>query len=224
MRSMELDYIITEILNSRSIVISKDVNALLKLGFTLARIALERSLFVTIVDERGIASRYIPIELLDKVRLNPLLSDTCRERIESGIVIAILPRNIRILKFCGLNRLIVLSRFLRLADIPGYTKFYLSRIRGQPVFLLRSFDKGLIARVKFTSDYKISIDYPTGDLGKAYELLKNYLATYGEITIRDAVIAISKELGVDKKKARLIVVDLTKRGYIIIHKKKIELI
>ncbi|MEM4718299.1 MAG: hypothetical protein QXE81_06045 [Desulfurococcaceae archaeon] len=221
---MELDTIAKELLYSKSVIVSRDVNALLKLGYTLTRLALKANLKVTIVDERGVASRYIPFELLDKVRINNQLSDTCRGVEEQEVRIVILPGNTKILKHCRSGRVIVLVNSLRLVETPGYTKFYLTRIRGQPVFYLRSPDKGINTRMRFMDDYSIVVVSPTGDLGRAYELIKNYLATYGEITVKDAIVAISKELSLDKKKARSLIVDLGRRGYIRIHKKRIELL
>lgn len=58
------------------------------------------------------------------------------------------------------------------------------------------------------------VESPPGIKGEALEILRNAVIDYGEITVKDAVIILAHELGIDKAEARKIVLDLARKRYV----------
>ncbi|MET1159748.1 MAG: hypothetical protein ABWW65_02195 [Thermoprotei archaeon] len=112
---------------------------------------------------------------------------------------------------------------------PGSYRFKLPKIY-EKVFLKRvSEDLYEIVFDNTMEKYRVFIkgsriydaSKPPGILGRAYEVLANALIEYGELSIRDAVVVLSSELGIDKKKAREIVYMLASKGFMSIEKNRI---
>ncbi len=62
-----------------------------------------------------------------------------------------------------------------------------------------------------------------GILGEAYNTLREAVMEYGELTVKDAVFLLVKELGIDKEKARKILSKLGEKKYIRARKGILEL-
>lgn len=65
---------------------------------------------------------------------------------------------------------------------------------------------------------------PPGRLGEAYEILKEAMLEYGELTAKDATIILEKEMDITRDEARKILSDLLLKKYIRIVHGKINLV
>lgn len=118
------------------------------------------------------------------------------------------------------NVVVLLTRRLRLGR--HYKAHAVRWIHGDEyVFETRS--EGYSERFAFTG---ASIE-PGPRLGaleaRALELLKKSMLEYGELTTKDALFLISRELGVEKEEARRVLSRLVARRYIAIRRGKLEL-
>jgi len=133
------------------------------------------------------------------------------------------PRRIRKLLQCRASSLIILHRYTGI-QIPGFAKYVVKRVPGTSEYILKSLDTNYTVRFEFTSNGIKEVNQPAGLKGEAYRILKNALSTYGEITIKDAVLILSKELGVDRKTARSILLELARSRYIGVYKGRVGLV
>lgn len=65
---------------------------------------------------------------------------------------------------------------------------------------------------------------PPGSLGKAYNVLREAMLEYGELTVRDAIIILEKEMDITRSEARKILSDLLLKKYIKVVHGKINLV
>lgn len=88
------------------------------------------------------------------------------------------------------------------------------------------FNKRKLLKIRFRilDDDLVIIDKPYGTVGKAYELLKDSMMTYGDLSLRDAMFILTNELKIDKTDARRILDQLVRRKYVKIVKGKINLL
>lgn len=210
---------LSELMSGKSGIISLSVNTLLKVTFIVMRELLNRGLYIVVVDEKGYLAHFMPTDLLDKVRLVERIDEACSEVVD--VLIVFLPRNPYIVKTCRARNVIVLSRSLRPLDRLGFTRFYLKKLLENGEIEVRCYDKGSKFRIKISNRKPLVYTRPTGILGKAYDVLEEALSSYGEISIKDALLILSRELDIDKKHARRVLVTLSRRGYIKITKGKL---
>jgi len=64
---------------------------------------------------------------------------------------------------------------------------------------------------------------PFGVYGRAYEVLRRAIVEYGELRIRDAVLVLTSELGLDKSRARIILSKLLSEKYFKVDKGRITI-
>ncbi|ABN70252.1 hypothetical protein Smar_1157 [Staphylothermus marinus F1] len=98
-----------------------------------------------------------------------------------------------------------------------YTKIFLKQIQHN-IYELLFTGSNERYRVRIEGNKVFLVEKPSGILGKAYEILRESMIEYGELTVKDATIILTKELGVNKVEARKILSELVMRKYIrIIH-------
>lgn len=214
--------VLEQILSEKSVIISHSLNALLKFAFTLISAALDRDLNILVVDERRYFERYVPLELIERIVVTNSLENACCDT--SALVIAFTPKNLHGLLRCKAMNVVVFTRYFGARRPGDYVKYYLKRIPGTGEYALTCYEKNISARIALgLGDVRVVESLP-GIYGKAYETLKSALLTYGEMKVRDAILVVSKELGVDKKRARLIVITLARRSYLKVVKGRITLL
>lgn len=211
---------ISELMSGKSSVISPSVNTLLRVTFILIRELLNRGLDVVVVDEKNYFARFTPIDLLDKIRLVEKIDEVCSEIVD--VLIVLLPRNPYIVKKCRARNVIVLSRSLKPLDKLGFTRFYLKKLQGNGEIEVRYYDKGSRFRISISSEKPLVYTKPIGVLGRVYDVLEEALSSYGEISVRDALLILSRELGISRDQARRLLIKLSRRGYIRVVKGKIS--
>ncbi|ADI32407.1 hypothetical protein [Staphylothermus hellenicus] len=99
----------------------------------------------------------------------------------------------------------------------SYTKIFLKQIQ-HSIYELLFTDNNERYRVRIGENKVFLVEKPPGILGRAYEILRESMIEYGELTVKDAAIILSKELGVNKVEARKILSELVLRKYIrVVH-------
>lgn len=219
---MNTEEILDELSSGRNAIFSSNLNVLLRLCFALTRRLINNNNSVVIVDERRVTSRYIPLDLADKVLMTSSLVEACSAGSGSTIIV-VLPKNIKEIVSCKAKNIVLLTRSSRLVDRLGFARFYLKQTPVMGEYVLRSSDKNIYVRIRFTGEYPSVVIGPAGLTGRIYMIIQDLLVTYGEITVKDVVNAVSIELGLNRKQVREQVLRLAKMGYIRIRRKKIEL-
>ncbi len=218
---MESSDLLETILKPKTLIGSRDINTLIKICLVITYKVVNTQKQVVLVDEKNIVSRYIPIELLDKITLLANPDEACSQK--PDYLLVFYPRRIRKLLQCRASSLIILHRYTGI-QIPGFAKYVVKRVPGTSEYILKSLDTNYTVRFEFTSNGIKEVNQPAGLKGEAYRILKNALSTYGEITIKDAVLILSKELGVDRKTARSILLELARSRYIGVYKGRVGLV
>lgn len=218
----EVEDILMSIATGRSIVVSRNVNVAVKLAVILARKAVEQGKSVIVIDEHGYFGRYAPLDLLERIRVTRDLEEACTANAGS-LIIALMTKKLYGLKRCKATSLVIFTRCTTPFVRDNYAKYYLKRVPGSNEYLLACYDRGLTTRLSLEIDSVRVIESPPGIWGKVYDILKNTLSSYGELTMKDAVRAVSLELGVDKRRARSIVLMLARKGYIRVIRGRISL-
>jgi len=206
----------------KAAIVSRSVNSTIKLASIIANEVTKRGKRVVVVDELGYFSRYAPIGVFNEVKVVSSLREACEESGEY-LVIALAVKRLSELRLCETLSVVVFTKSPA-AKLPGtYVKCYLKRVpeTSEHEFVCR--DLGLTARVVLEPGEFRVVEGPPGIYGRAYGVLKNLLSSYGELTVKDAVRALSLELGIDKKRAKSIVVVLARRGYIKVLRGKVAL-
>lgn len=217
----EIDNILEILLREKSIIMSNNLNALIRFATALASNALKWGKNVIIVDEQGFFERYIPLDLVEKVAITSNLKDACGDL--NALLLVLVPKSPYKLKYCRSPNVIAFTKPFRALGLHDYAKYRLKRVPGTSEYLLYCYEKGVSARILLKIRGIKLVESPPGIYGKAYEILKNTLSSYGEVMVKDAVRAISLELGVDKKRAKSIIIALARRGYVRVIKGKIAL-
>ncbi|MEM2024977.1 MAG: hypothetical protein QXW94_01645 [Desulfurococcaceae archaeon] len=204
----------------RNMLISHYASSLIKLSILVIKEALIKDMSVGLFDERGTIVKYIPQELLQRATV---YSNTSELPIgKDFLAILYLPGDGRALKGCKSENVLALVKPGQVAKLVNYTKHYLSRLT-RNLYQLKCLNKGISVVFTFSTDDIEIIEKPPGIYGKAYEVLKTTMATYGTLTIKDAVLVLSKELGLEKRNARTILIHLARRQYIRVIKGRINL-
>lgn len=218
---MQIEEVLEELVRGRNVIFSHSANTLIKIASLVSKFLLDKGVNIVIMDEKGHASRYIPIELLDKVTITNDMEEACG--IKTGLLIVLANKSFYKLRNCASENILILTKPTNVFKSMEYTKYYITPIPGSKEYVLKSHDRALYTRLKLDSGYIGILEAPPGIYGKAYEVLINSLSMYGEITMKDATTVISKELGLDKKHARNILIKLARRRYIRVVKGKISL-
>lgn len=218
---MELNDILYELSRGKNIVISYLTNAMIKLSFLVALNIIRENREVAVVDESNYIARYIPLELVENIHAVDSIEEACGD--EKSFLIVFMPKNMRKLIYCRAQDILVFANPIKLHGFKEYVKYYLERINEEDEYVLSSPSRGSIYRFRIRENKLELVEKPPGILGQAYDVIKNTASTYGDLTIKDALIVLVKETGLDKKHARNILVNLAKRGYIRVHKGKITL-
>lgn len=123
------------------------------------------------------------------------------------------------------------NRSILVTLTPGSYRFRIPRYYGR-IYLVRASDNTYIIRVMETMEkYRFRIDNndivfinkPEGIYSTVYEIIRNAIIEYGELTTRDAVNLITKELSVSRENARKLIAKLVVDRYIRVEKGFINL-
>ncbi|QOR94388.1 hypothetical protein IMZ38_07265 [Thermosphaera chiliense] len=170
---------------------------------------------VGLVDEKNIILPYIPLEDVEsgKVLTGPVQG--------AGRIIIVEPDRIPFLGGLVENVIVFTTPGSGLRVPRVFEKAYISKAGDEYVYLnKKSFLK---IRFKILGDRLVVIEKPFGILGEGLEALKNAMLTYGELSVKDAVFILTKQLGVGKNEARRILSQLVLRKYVKIVKGKVNL-
>ncbi|MEM1638834.1 MAG: hypothetical protein QXJ69_01985 [Desulfurococcaceae archaeon] len=218
---MDSDNVLRELSYGRNIVMSYLTNTMFKMLFTIVSNAIREKRELVVVDESKYVARYIPLELVESILVVNNIEEACNE--ENLFSIVFMPRDLRKLTYCRARDVLVFTKPIRIHNFREYVKYYLEKVAEGNEYVLKSPTKGVTYRFKISKGKLELIEKPAGILGQAYEIIKNTMSMYGDTTVRDIVVILTKEIGVDKKEARKILVDLARRGYIRVHKGRITL-
>lgn len=205
--------------SGKRLIVSQNTTLLVKLAILAVKRAIEYGIKPAIVDESGYLVRYLPLELLDEISLFTDVSSACN----SDYVVLLLSRLTRRLETCRSRTVLVFSRPSQYY-LSGYSKIYVSKIAASNEVIARLPEDGVVVRFTITNDKIVAVSGPPGIYGRAYEVLRNAMSDYGEISLRDAVRILMIELGVDKTKAKNILSWLAKCAYIRVVKGKLSLV
>jgi hypothetical protein len=211
--------LLDELVHGQVVFASRNVNALIKLGILVIKNLLRRSLQVVVLDEKGLLSRFAPIELFDKVVFVKSLNEMCAQ---SVALVVIAPSSLKRSYKCY-SRVTVLLLKNPTRSLRGFKQYYLQRVPGTSDYILKPIGGVGAFRVRFTESGIEEVPGPEGVLGRAYIIIKESLFTYGEMTVKDAIRIISKELGLDKAEARKVLLNLARKRYIVVVSGRITL-
>ncbi|WP_448577562.1 hypothetical protein [Thermosphaera sp.] len=170
---------------------------------------------VGIVDEKNIILPYIPIEDFEAGKvLTGLAKDV-------GRIIIVEPDRIPFLGGRVENVIVFTTPGSRLRIPRFFEKIYITKAGDEYVYFNRK--SFLKTRFKILGDKLVVIEKPFGMLGQGLEALKNAMLSYGELTVKDAVFILTKQLGIGKNEARKILSQLVLRKYVKIVKGKVNL-
>lgn len=218
---MDLNSVIQELTHGRNIVISHYTNIMLKLLFLVLFKAIEGDQKIIVVDEHNYVTRFIPLELAERIHITNSFEEACNKR--EVLLVVFMPKYPRKILYCRAENTIVFTKPTRILEPFGYIKYYIGKVAEGEEYVLKSLGKGITIRLKVKGDKLEALEKPPGILGQVLEVLKTAASTYGDLTAKDAVIIIAKERGIDKKQARNILVKLARKGYIRVRKGKIQL-
>lgn len=102
-----------------------------------------------------------------------------------------------------------------------FAKMFIDRI-DERTYIMRM-QGGRTLRILVNPEGLRFIDKPEGAYGRAYDLVTGLMAEHGEVTVKDAVRAISLELGVSREAARRILYRLVEERYLRIVRGRISL-
>jgi hypothetical protein len=217
---MELSDVLRELSHGRNIVISHYTNVMLKLLFLTVLEAVEDKRRVIVVDEHDYVARFIPLELAERIQITHSVEEACGER--EVFVVVFMPKYLRRILHCRAEDALVFTKPTRMLQPGEYVKYYVGKV-AEEEYVLKSPLKGIAIRLKVRGDSVEVFEKPPGILAQVLEILKNIASTYGDVTVKDAVVIIAKETGVDRRQARSILIKLARKGYIRVQKGKIQL-
>ncbi len=207
-----LKTIYSNILSGKKIILSHYLNAKIKIVLEAIRSTRWKTI---IYDPRNILARHYTDEIPDNV---PVINKYIE--IPENYHLVALEIQIPLKKLFSRrnNTLITLTPGNYYFKTPReYMKIIIDKI-GENEYLLKFIDTGEKYRLRINSKEVSIVDKPEGLIGDAYILLKNSMIEYGELTVKDAVLILRRELGIDNVKARRILSELVMRKYIkIIH-------
>ncbi|MCY0868453.1 MAG: hypothetical protein OWQ48_04390 [Desulfurococcus sp.] len=106
--------------------------------------------------------------------------------------------------------------------IPGFfNRITISRA-SSGVFIARIRGQRRVVRLRLDEDRVHVVEKPEGVYARALEVIAGMLSEHGEILVGDAVRAVSHELGVNRREARLIIYKLVEEGYLRIKHGRVE--
>jgi hypothetical protein len=211
--------VLQRISSGRVVVSSRSVNALAKLSALVLREWIKRGASPVVVDNSGVLARYLPLDVLGSVEFSTNLEEACaggKHVLVYGFA------GLRLLEKCAAKNIVVFTA-PRSYYPKGYLVVYFSRVSSTlSEYVFKIPQEGLSIRVRLGEELRV-VEKPPGTYGRAYEVLKSAMSDYGELTVKDAVRLISLELGVDKQRARNILVWLTRRKYFKVARGRLSL-
>jgi hypothetical protein len=211
--------LLDELVRGQVAFASRNINALIKLGILVIKNLLKRNLRVVVLDEKSLLSRFAPVEFFDKVAFVKSLDEISAQ---SEALVVVAPGSLKRYYKCD-SKVTVLLLKSPARSLRGFKQYYLQRIPGTSDYILKPIGEVGAFRVRLTESGVEEVPGPEGVLGRAYTIIKESLFTYGEITVKDAVRIISKELGLDKAEARKVLLNLARKRYIAVVSGRITL-
>lgn len=211
--------IVNELIKGRRIFVSHHIGVLIKLAVFVVKNLVQESTRPVILDEQGVLLRYLPLELLDSIQVAANTSEACK----GDYLVVFEPKSMRHLEPCIASNILVFTK-PRSFYPARYSKVYIKRIGSTGQYLVKSPETGISARIELAENKVILIEKPPGIYGKAYEVLKNAMSDYGELTVKDAIRIISLELNIDRLKARHVFLWLARNSYVRVVRGKLSLV
>ncbi|MEM4880132.1 MAG: hypothetical protein QXU22_04670 [Desulfurococcaceae archaeon] len=214
---------ILDILTGGRVIVScKNMNLKIKLASILIDHLLTRGYEVFIIDKHLVLTRYLPEHIAHRVKIleNPV--ENMRGR-NAYVLVFESPRSV--IEIQGFERIIVFTSTLRNMprSLKGFNTVVIKTISNN-TYSFHDVEEGIKVRFSIMGDEIRVIEKPGGAFGKALEILENAMVVYGELTTKDAIRLISRELGVSKELARRILGKLIEDKYIRILKGRISLV
>jgi len=202
-----LEYLV----KNRKLLISHYVNIKLRIVIDIVNSIENR---YVIVDSRNLL---VKTNLLEDLRKDTVLV-TDKIPVETGFTVIVLePTSLKNV-YIHENILVTTSPlYKRIQYLKLFKPVYVTRIYGNlyEVFIKENMEK---YRLRLVKDKLVYEDKPPGLTGRAYDIVRNAILEYGELTVKDVVNMLIRELGVSKIEARRILYRLVAERYLKIVK------
>jgi len=206
-------------LGERAVITFRSVNTLIKLASIVISRLLDREGGVCVVLCRPELARYLPPELLDRVKVVDL-DIACRECTQTVLLGA--ECFDRSLRTCSSKYIYVFTCRTRIRASREFARVYVKGIAVGEYALIAP-AKGIYARFTISSGDVVVLRGPSGVYGKALEVLRSAMSLYGELAVKDAVRVLVYELGVERAYARRVIEWLVRHGYIRVARGRLSL-
>lgn len=211
--------VFNQLFSGKRVFVSHSIGVLVKLAVEAVKRYVKLGAKPTIVDETGFLLRYIPLELLDRVVVSTNIAEACSE--DTAILFE--PTYMKRLELCAAPNVLVFSK--PKSYYPSrYLRVYITRASTTGHYIARCPLEGLVMRFTISDEGIAIVEGPPGVYGKAYETLKRAMSDYGELNVKDAVRVLVVELGVEKTRARQILLWLARNSYVKVVKGKLSLV
>ena len=112
---------------------------------------------------------------------------------------------------------ILMATVERLEEVPRHLRRYVVRVQrlSGHTYLLRLGRQACLAEIRASG---ITPLRPRGYEARALSLLSRASVEYGPLTVRDAVDILSSELGVNRRRARSIIIGLARKKLVVVEK------
>ncbi|MCC6053346.1 MAG: hypothetical protein LM569_04025 [Desulfurococcaceae archaeon] len=207
-----------EAAGKRAVIVSRSVNTLVKLVNVVISEISTTSTSVCLVLGRPELARYLASGLIERVKVLDLES-SCSSCTHT---VVLEPGLLKSLTNCKSEYIYVFTQRGEKYTPRGFTRLHVKRATTGE-YLLVAPSRGIYARFTIRGNELVFTEHPFGIYSRALDTIKNAMATYGELTIRDSIRVLVHELGVEKAYARRIIEWLVSRGYIRIVKGKITM-
>ncbi|MEM0506918.1 MAG: hypothetical protein QXW58_06665 [Thermosphaera sp.] len=189
------------------------MNLVAKLIYHVARASSDP---LVLIDEKNIILPALQRSGLEPGKLTTELSPTSRR------LVIVEPSRLPLFNGYLENVIVFTTPISRLRFPRIFERAIISKAENDYIY----FNKRKLLKIRFRilDDDLVIIDKPYGTVGKAYELLKDSMMTYGDLSLRDAMFILTNELKIDKTDARRILDQLVRRKYVKIVKGKINLL
>jgi len=204
-------------LGKRAIITSRSVNTLIKLANVLIS-RLINSKKVCLVVSKPELARYISVELLDKVEILDITM-ACRE---CSYTVVLGVDYFKPLQICSSEYIYVFTRKATFRCPRGFRRIHVSSITSNE-YLLIAPSTGTYIRFSISAGDVVVREQPAGVYRRALEAIREAMAIYGDLTVKDAVRVLVHDLGVDKAFARRLIEWLAGHRYIRVVKGRITL-
>ncbi|MEM4723172.1 MAG: hypothetical protein QXJ42_05220 [Desulfurococcaceae archaeon] len=204
--------IVNSIFRNKKVIISHYLNPKLKLiVYVLNNIDGK----IIVFDENNYLNK---TGLIENIHRDVIISNNIQINppVDYGLIYiepSFIPRRLR-----NRNVLVTITPIGFKTRIPRfYSRIYLNKV-SENIYQINLLETNEKYRFRIIDNSIEFIDKPEGVYGKVYSIIRNNILEYGELSIKDAVNIVSKELGVSKEYARKLISKLVVEKYIRVEK------